>query len=157
MMPRAMQRLFQAAAATGRGYGWLPLTVFGAHEICAHWIGGYRRWPAIDIPLHFFGGLAIAYFAQGALRVFGARGFFRPPDALVRVALLFSLPVTAAVFWEFAEFTADITLGTHCQLSLEDTLLDLFMGLLGGLAFLLPQLPAALRTLSPGSAPDPEP
>jgi hypothetical protein len=41
----------------------------------------------------------------------------------------------AAVFWEFAEWTADHTLGTHCQLGLDDTLGDIVMGLLGGSVF----------------------
>ena len=134
-----------AALEPLRRHAWLPLAVFLAHELCSHVIDGYRRWPSIDIPLHFFGGLAVAYFAHGALRVFAARRLVREPDPLLRLLLLFALAITAAVFWEFAEFTADLTLGTHCQLSLHDTLLDLFMGMLGGLVFLLPLLPAALR------------
>ena len=124
----------------------MPSVVFLAHEICAHLLDGYRRWPAIDIPLHFFGGFAILYFAAGALRIWEERGFIRPPEAWVQVVMLFGLVNTAAVFWELAEFTADMTIGSHCQLSLEDTLLDLFMGMLGGLAYLLPRIPAAFRS-----------
>ena len=153
-MNPVLRKILSAVFASIRRCGWLPLAVFLAHELCAHGIDGYRRWPAIDIPLHFFGGVAIAYFSAGALRIFAERGLLRPLEAIVRILLLFTFAVTAAVFWEFAEYTADVTLGAHCQLSLEDTLLDLFMGMLGGLAFLLPQFPAALRTFF---APAPEP
>ncbi|NCA82067.1 MAG: hypothetical protein EOM72_04915 [Opitutae bacterium] len=139
-----------------RRHAWLPLGVFLLHEGCAHVVDGYARWPAIDIPLHFLGGFAIAHFAGGALRVFAGRGLVRPPDPLLRILLLFALAGTAAVFWEFAEWTADRFFGTHCQLSLADTLLDLLMGMLGGLAFLLPQLPAALRAFfTPAPGPQP--
>ena len=150
------QKFRSALFAALRRYGWLPLAVFLAHEFCSHVVDGYARWPAIDIPLHFLGGLAIAHFAGGALRAFAEHGLVRPPDPLLRILLLFALACTAAVFWEFAEWTADRFFGTHCQLSLADTLLDLFMGMLGGLAFLLPQTPAALRAFfrpAPGPPP----
>ncbi len=139
--PSLRSTLFEAI----RRYGWFPLAVFLAHELCAHVLHAYARWPSIDIPLHFFGGLAIAYFTGGVLRVAAARGLVRAPDPILRVLLLFALACTAAVFWEFAEWLADRTIGTACQLGLDDTLLDLFMGLLGGFAYLLPQLPDAFR------------
>jgi hypothetical protein len=155
-MNASLSKFLSAAIAILRRYGWLPLAAVLAHEFCSHAIDAYRRWPPVDIPLHFFGGLAITYFFAGALRVFGERGFLRPPDAFLRLVLLFGLASTAAIFWEFAEFAADTTLGTHCQLGLADTLLDLFMGLSGSFAFLAPQIPAALRSFfhsSPASAP----
>lgn len=155
-MNPVLRQSFSALGEALRRFGWLPLAIFLAHEFCAHIIAGYRRWPAIDIPLHFLGGLAIVYFAGGVLRVFAARGLVRAPDPIVRVLLLFALAGTVAVFWEFAEWASDHFLGTACQLSLGDTLLDLFMGLIGGLAGLLPQLPAALRAFF-RPAPEPQP
>jgi hypothetical protein len=140
-----LQTSLSSLFAALRRYGWLPLAVCLAHELCSHVFDAYVRWPAIDIPLHVLGGLAIAYFAGGVLLVVAARGLIRMPDPILRVLLLFALVHVAAVFWEFAEWLADRTLGTTCQLSLGDTLLDLFMGMLGGLAYLLPQIPAALR------------
>ena len=134
-----------AFSAALRRFGWLPLAVFLAHELCAHVLDAYRRWPSIDIPLHFFGGLAIAYFADGALRVFSDRRLVRAPDPILRLLLLFAFAATVAVFWEFAEWTSDRFFGTQCQMNdLGDTLLDLLLGMVGGLAYLLPQLPAAL-------------
>jgi hypothetical protein len=38
---------------------------------------------------------------------------------------------TVAVFWEFAEFLLDRFLGTDLQISLQNTMQDLLMGILG--------------------------
>jgi hypothetical protein len=46
--------------------------------------------------------------------------------------MILGLTSLAAVVWEFAEFVADQKFGAHTQPGLEDTLLDLFLGLLGG-------------------------
>jgi hypothetical protein len=151
-MNPSFQKFHTAAIEILRRYAWFPLAIFFAHELCAHGIDAYRRWPAIDIPLHFFGGLAIACFLAGALRVFEERHLLRPSDAWVRIALLFGLVNTAAVCWEFAEWIADHALGTHCQLGLGDTLLDLLMGMLGGLAYLIPALVRAFSAKSPPDA-----
>jgi hypothetical protein len=123
--------------STIRRVGWLPIAVFLAHEICAHVIDAYRIWPSVDIPLHLLGGFAIAYFSSGAVRVFAERGLIREPDPLVHVMLVLALACTAAVFWEFAEWTADRAIGTGSQLGLDDTMLDLLMGVLGGATFAL--------------------
>lgn len=134
-----------AVVAVLRRHGWLPIAVFLAHEISAHVIGAYARWPAIDIPLHALGGFAIAYLANGTLQEFSLRRLIQLPDPVVRLLLVFAAACTAAVFWEFAEWTADHYLGTSSQMNdLNDTMLDLFMGMLGGAAFSLRLLPAAL-------------
>lgn len=145
MNPILRPSLSAAGAALWR-YGWFPLAVFLAHEYSAHVLNAYERWPAIAIPLHFLGGLAITYFAAGILRVWAEQRLIRMPDLILRWILLLALAFTAAVLWEFAEWTSDQFFGTHCQMNdLGDTLLDLLMGVLGALVFLLPQLPAALR------------
>ena len=84
-----------------------------------------------------------------------ARGLVRRPDPILRLFILFAAAVVAAVFWEFAEWTADRFLGTACQLGNDDTVLDLLMGSLGGLAYVLPQIPRAGRAFL-RSSPGPE-
>ncbi len=135
MTGRAM-RLVLPAWEILRRHGWPSMAVFLVHEVCAHGIDAYGRWPAVDIPLHFAGGLAIAYFIAGALDVLGRRRWIREPDGVLRAAVVFGLTCAAAMFWEFAEWLADHTLGTRCQLGLADTLGDLLTGMLGGLMFL---------------------
>jgi len=105
------------------------------HEVCAHVVNGYARWPPVDIPLHLLGGFAIAFFSSGAIHVFAEHRLIEHPHALVHTALVFCLACTAAVFWEFAEWTADHTLGTTCQIGQDDMLLDLLMGVVGGGVF----------------------
>ena len=152
-----LQKILAAVFAAVRRYGWLPIAIFLAHEFCSHVIDGYRRWPPIDIPMHFLGGFAMAFFLAGALRMFTDRALIRPPEPILRLLLIFALVCTAALFWEFAEWISDHFFGTNCQMNdLNDTLLDQLMGLLGGLAFLLPQLPAALRRFF-NPAPEPSP
>ncbi len=144
-MNKTAQACFTASWATVRRVGWLPIAVFLAHEVCAHVVDGYRLWPSVDIPLHFFGGLAIAFFVSGAIRTFSYHGVIKQPDTLVHLALVLSAACTAAVFWEFAEWTADNTLGTTCQVGLDDTILDLLMGVVGGAAFTGPLAMTMLR------------
>ena len=154
-MNPAPRAFVSAAGATLARRGWLPLAIFLVHELAAHVFDIYRVWPAIDIPFHFLGGFAIAFCAAGFLNACAARGLVRRPDPILRLFLLFATAVVAAVFWEFAEWTADRFLGTACQLGNDDTVLDLLMGALGGLAHVLPQIPGALRPFA-RSKPDPE-
>lgn len=137
-MNKTAEAYFRASWATVRRVGWLPLAVFLAHEVCAHVVDGYRLWPSVDVPLHFFGGLAIAFFVSGAIRIFAEHHVIGEPDPLIHVALAFALACTAAVFWEFAEWIADHTVGTTCQVGLDDTILDLLMGAVGGAVFTIP-------------------
>jgi len=50
--------------------------------------------------------------------------------------LIFALTGTATVFWEFAEFFSDQLFATHAQLGLGDTLLDMALGIGGGITYL---------------------
>lgn len=147
MMTHTLSTFLSASFSTIRRYGWLPIAVFLAHELCSHVINGYERWPWVDIPLHFFGGFAIAYFLNGGLHILDERKILPPLQAWVKLGLLLGLVSTTALFWEFAEFLADTCFGTGCQLSLEDTLLDLLLGMLGGMLFLLPQFLRACHRL----------
>ncbi len=134
-----IRQLTSAVVETIRPYGWLPLSVLLAHEVCAHVIDGYRRWPSVDIPLHFFGGLAIAFFVSGTISVFTERRIIQSPEPVIRFLLMFGLTCAAAMFWEFAEWTADHTIGTTCQLGLDDTVGDMVVGVLGGMSLAIPK------------------
>ena len=127
--------------------GWLPVAVFAVHEVCAHVVDGYRLWPSVDIPLHFAGGFAIAFFVSGTIGVFSECSLIRRPDAIVWWLLVFCASVTTAVFWEFAEWCLDRLFGTQCQLGLDDTILDLLMGAIGGGVFCVWLIGVSLRRL----------
>jgi hypothetical protein len=87
--------------------------------------------------MHLLGGVAIAYFFSSC--------FAALPDGLMakefrwiaETVCVASLTATAAVFWEFAEFTSDRLFRTGAQKGLDDTLLDMALGILGGVLYLL--------------------
>jgi hypothetical protein len=126
-----------AVAEIARRVAWFPLAVFLMHELSAHVFDFYKRWPPIDIPLHLVGGFATAFFCSGAIDILHRHGLISAGDRLVRRVLIFALVCTAAVFWEFVEWTTDHTIGTFCQVGLDDTMLDMFCGIMGGSAFIL--------------------
>jgi hypothetical protein len=117
--------------------GWAPIFVFLLHVFISRVLNGYILYPPLDIPMHFFGGVAMAYFL--------AKSFAGLPEGAVAPALrplaefvvVLSLTATASVFWEFAEFTSDTLFGTHAQVDLDDTLLDMALGIAGGASYLL--------------------
>ncbi len=137
LMTIKLKTIIKASWITVKRFGWLPVVVLLAHEISAHVIDGYARWPEIDIPLHFFGGFAIAYFVAGGIKVFAEYQVIHKPDLIILTAVVLGLTATVAVLWEFAEWVADRILNTTCQIGLDDTMLDLLMGLLGGALFIL--------------------
>ena len=139
-------QVFQPAVfAIFRRVGWLPILVVALHEICAHGFNGYERWPSVDIPLHFLGGFAVAFFVSGALGVLVEFGVLQKTEALIHLPLAFTTACVVAVLWEFAEWIVDHVLGKNCQNGVDDTMLDLFMGMLGAAAFAIPVAIKRLR------------
>ena len=95
-------------------------------------LGHYKRHPWIDIPMHVLGGVFIAYSFSLTLTYFEKIEILSELNILSRSIFLFALTSTAAVIWEFGEFTLDFLFDTSAQMSLEDTMLDMFLGLVGG-------------------------
>jgi hypothetical protein len=115
--------------------GWAPLLVLVFWATAAKVFQAYLKWPWLDMPTHFFGGAAAAYFVSTL--VLNLRPVVGAVHMAIRLALSFGAVATAAVCWEFAEYASDRLQGTHLNLGVEDTLHDLLMGLLGGLAFVI--------------------
>jgi len=117
-------------------FGWAPLAVFAAH-CAAVFAGLYDIFPPIDIPMHFAGGFAIAFFLAGALDSFAREGLVEQPAGILRFLFLLASTMAVTVLWEFAEWALDTIQGGHeIQISIDNTMLDQLMGTLGGLAFL---------------------
>ncbi len=138
-----------------RRAAWAPLLLFGMHVVASRGFDAYRRYPPLDIPMHFFGGVAIAYFFAHAALVAPHCGLTRATDRLTHAVLVLALTCSATVGWEWAEFVSDRFLGTHAQVDLADTMKDMLMGSLGVLslvAFVLPG-PAAPPANDPTAPP----
>ena len=109
---------------------WAPLAVVIGHGVVALVFGHQRQ---LDPAMHFFGGMAGAYFASRAVTV--ARDWFGNPVPMARALIAFCLTATAALCWEFEEFASGLIFGHSAQYSLEETMADLSLGCGGALIF----------------------
>lgn len=109
---------------------WAPAAVLVLHVI-AMLAGWYQLISWLDSPMHFLGGIAIAtsaYFFWNGAQITSKQ--FRP--ILLKLLFILAIVALAAVAWEFLEFGLDRTFGTVMQPSVQDTIKDLALGLLGG-------------------------
>lgn len=123
--------------ASIRSAGWAPALVFVTHVVASRGIGAYRTLPELDTPMHLVGGVAIAFFFWHSVNLDSARLLLGSLTLCGKLSLTFSAVCTAAIVWEFAEWTTDRLGWTHAQLGLGDTLLDMLLGIVGGLLFLM--------------------
>lgn len=117
--------------------GWLPLVVFFTHLFSSRVLNAYEIYPHLDIPMHFAGGCAIAFFVSKCFQVLPRNYVKKSRVNILEILLIGSITVSVAVFWEFAEFLFDLSFGTNIQISLANTIQDLIMGLLGALAIIV--------------------
>jgi hypothetical protein len=113
---------------------WAPSFVFMIH-VMALSFQLYRTYPPIDIPMHFFGGVAMSYFLAKAYVAASLITTGAPPNRLLESLLIVTATCTVAVCWEFVEFVLSWALSTDLQGSLADTIGDLFFGITGSLCF----------------------
>jgi len=115
--------------------GWAPIAVLAVHVALLR-VGWYLTSPLLDVAMHLLGGAAIAFFVWCSIHVPESRSILGSLTATASGLLSFAATGTSAVVWELAEWVSDRYLGTHSQLWLGDTLLDMFLGLVGGLALM---------------------
>lgn len=132
-----MRQLIGWVLSAVRAAGWAPIAVFAAHVIASRVLGTHLAFPSLDIPMHLAGGAAITYFFWRSLHVQESRFVVGEMVSASAGLLSFTAVATAAVVWEFAEWISDRYMSTHAQLGLEDTLLDMLLGIVGGLIVVL--------------------
>lgn len=118
------------------GFFALPFGLFCVHLVLV-FVGIFQRYPWLDIPTHVLGGVFIAYSFSLTITYFQERKMISEMNVFTRSVFLFGLTSSAVVIWEFGEFTLDFFFDTMAQLSLEDTMLDMFLGLVGGAALIV--------------------
>ncbi|MHC4112238.1 MAG: hypothetical protein ACYSUY_14290 [Planctomycetota bacterium] len=114
----------------------LPFGLFCFHLVLV-FVGIHQRYPWMDMPTHILGGVFIAYSFNLVVTYLQERRILSEMNILSRGVFLFGLTSSAAVIWEFGEFTLDFFFDTMAQASLEDTMLDMFLGLVGGTALIV--------------------
>jgi hypothetical protein len=113
-----------------------PALVVAVHLVV--WLtGGYDALPRLDVIMHLLGGFLAASVLAWTIDWSAARGWIREVDRRVAAVTVFGLVTVVAVVWEFAEFLADQLFQTGYQHGLGDTLRDIALGMLGGVAFLV--------------------
>jgi len=115
---------------TVRESAWAPLSVIGFYLV-GLLFGWFDLHPSLDIPTHFFGGVAITYFFRSAIR--NSQAFLGEIPFPIQVIFAFTCTGTVIIFWEFYENILDFLFQAHNVLGLFDTLKDMFNGLLGAL------------------------
>jgi hypothetical protein len=113
-----------------REAAWAPLAVF-LFYLFALAFDLYERFPPLDIPTHFLGGLAITYFYRAAIR--HAQTLVGDIPDPIQILLAFTGAGTTAVFWEFYEFIIDSFFQAQMMLGVANTMVDFFMGIAGAL------------------------
>lgn len=118
-------------SATLRESAWAPLSVI-LFYLVGRALGLYELFPPLDIPSHFVGGVAITYFYRSAIR--NSQEIVGVIHPAIQILLAFTATGTTIILWEFYENLFDFFFGTHMVRGLEDTILDMLVGLLGALA-----------------------
>jgi hypothetical protein len=134
-------RNFRWIAQTLLEAAWAPVLVFCLFLVALHAFDLYRHYPWVDVPTHFLGGLAMAFFFWRA--VANARTIAGLATRVNPVSLVMGCTAGAAILWEVFEFLSDQFLGTRTQHGMGDTLSDIVVGLGGGAAYFVLRRPAA--------------
>lgn len=128
------QKFFIWVGAVSRESAWAPLAVVGFYLIGLAF-GLFKMYPPLDIPTHFMGGVAITYFFRSAIK--HSQKFLGDIPALVQILFAFTCTGTTIILWEFYENALDFLFGTTMVRGLEDTIVDMFVGLMGALVLSL--------------------
>ena len=119
-----------------REAAWAPLLVLGIH-IMAHVLNIYDRFPNLDLPMHFFGGLGMAFLLHRASINAYRSGLTRPYQPGRHRLFVFTSTFTVALAWEFSEFVTGWYSAGKTREGMNDTIGDLVLGIIGCLFFLI--------------------
>ena len=118
--------------ATLREAAWAPLSIFGSY-LLALTFHLFNLFPPLDIPFHFLGGVVITYFYRSVVK--NSQKLVGEIPFPIQVLFAFTCTATTTILWEFYENILDFFFGTHVVRGLQDTIMDLFIGLLSAFVF----------------------
>ena len=117
-----------------REAAWAPLSVLGFYALGLTF-RLFKLFPPLDIPVHFTGGLVITYFYRVAIR--HSQKIVGDIPFPIQVLFAITSTGTTTILWEFYENILDYFAGTHMVRGVQDTIVDLFVGLMGALVLSL--------------------
>ena len=109
---------------------WPGIAVFLTHAALGEIFG---HEPYVDPVMHVSGGTAAAYFFARVPSLLPRQ--LGTPTRATTYLLSFGLTAAVAIVWELIEFLSDHFFATHSQLSVGNTMRDLFNGLVGATLF----------------------
>jgi hypothetical protein len=118
--------------ATLREAAWAPLSILGSY-LLALAFHLFKLFPPLDLPFHFLGGVILTYFYRLVIK--NSQKLVGEIPFLIQVLFAFTCTATTTILWEFYENILDFFFGTHVVRGLQDTIMDLFIGLLGAFVF----------------------
>ena len=118
--------------ATLREAAWAPLSILGSY-LLALAFHLFKIFPPLDLPFHFLGGVILTYFYRSVIK--NSQKLVGEIPLLIQVLFAFTCTATTTILWEFYENILDFFFGTHVVRGLQDTITDLFIGLLGAFVF----------------------
>ncbi len=113
-----------------RTAGWAPVAVLAVHA-AAKLLGLYGALPQVDVPMHFFGGIAIAFFFWRSFRLDSARRAIGAMTPLGQALMTTTAVISTVLIWEFAEWILRSTRSPN-HIRVSDTMLDMVIGAIGG-------------------------
>ncbi len=128
------QQLVNWMSITLREAAWAPLSIIAFYVIGLA-LHLYDLFPPLDLPSHLLGGVAITYFFRSAIK--NSQSLVGDIPIPIQIIFAFTCTGTTIIFWEFYENLLDLFFGTHMVRGLEDTIMDMLLGLLGALVFTL--------------------
>ncbi|RMD58440.1 hypothetical protein D6825_00885 [Candidatus Woesearchaeota archaeon] len=109
---------------------WYPALILLVSELIINPFRLFELFWWLDEFLHFFGGMAVAISASLLLRRAHALGLYSA-DRRISIFFVVCFVALVAVVWEWHEFVRDFLFSQNSQLSMFDTMKDLFLGVLG--------------------------
>jgi len=128
------KQFFDWFVTTLKESAWAPLAVVGFYVIGLAF-GLFDLYPPLDIPTHFMGGVAITYFYRSAIR--NVQVYIGDIPFPIQVILAVTGTGTTTVLWEFYENFIDHFFGFQTVRGLEETIVDMAMGLSGAIVLSL--------------------
>jgi len=124
---------------------WFPATVALLHLLITIPVNLYAIWPDVDRPMHFLGGVSVAYAAYGLLSELIRRSWIViSPPRLLHYTVIATVGL-ATIIWEFYEFCLNYFFGIRVQTSLHDTLIDVFLGIAGAVVYTILRVACRFR------------
>ena len=121
-----------------KAQAWLPaLAVLLVHVVLWKGTSVYEQYPDLDRVIHTLGGVAATWFLLCCMRTPSGAAWFGEHSRRSESFALLAWIGFVVVAWEFLEWTLDSTGLTRSQRTIDDTISDMALGILGGIVVIL--------------------